>query len=70
MAEQKGAERKIGVIINGATGRMGTSQHMAHLLAIAQERGLPLKNGDRLVPELMLVGRDADPAPLSDVERG
>ncbi len=49
----------IGVIINGATGRMGTTQHMAHLLAIAAEGGLKLKNGDRLIPELMLVGRDA-----------
>lgn len=53
------AERKIGIIINGATGRMGTVQHMGNLLAIAQEGGLPLANGDRLVPELLLVGRDA-----------
>ena len=53
-------DRRIGVIINGATGRMGTTQHMANLLAIAAEGGLPLRNGDRLVPELMLVGRDAD----------
>ena len=45
--------------INGATGRMGTTQHMAHLLAIAAEGGLKLENGDRLIPELMLVGRDA-----------
>lgn len=52
-------ERRIGVIINGATGRMGTTQHMANLLAIAAEGGLPLANGDRLIPELMLVGRDA-----------
>ena len=52
-------ERRIGIIINGATGRMGTTQHMAHLLAIASEGGLPLRNGDRLVPELLLVGRDA-----------
>jgi predicted dehydrogenase len=50
----------IGVIINGATGRMGTAQHMAHLLAIAKEGGLKLKNGDRLIPELTLVGRNAD----------
>lgn len=50
----------IGVIINGATGRMGTTQHMAHLLAIAREGGLKLKNGDRLIPELTLVGRNAD----------
>jgi predicted dehydrogenase len=50
----------IGVIINGATGRMGTTQHMAHLLAIAKEGGLKLRNGDRLIPELTLVGRNAD----------
>ena len=50
----------IGVIINGATGRMGTTQHMAQLLAIAKEGGLKLGNGDRLIPELTLVGRDSD----------
>jgi predicted dehydrogenase len=53
------ADRRIGVIINGATGRMGTTQHMANLLAIAAEGGLKLANGDRLIPELMLVGREA-----------
>ncbi len=53
------AEQRIGVIINGATGRMGTTQHMANLLAVAAEGGLALRNGDRLVPELLLVGRDA-----------
>jgi predicted dehydrogenase len=52
-------DRRIGVIINGATGRMGTTQHMANLLAIAAEGGLQLNNGDRLIPELLLVGRDA-----------
>ena len=52
-------DRRIGVIINGATGRMGTTQHMANLLAIAKEGGLKLANGDRLVPDLMLVSRDA-----------
>ena len=52
-------DRRIGVIINGATGRMGTTQHMANLLAIAAEGGLKLGNGDWLIPELLLVGRDA-----------
>jgi predicted dehydrogenase len=52
-------DRRIGVIINGATGRMGTAQHMANLLAIAAEGGLKLGNGDRLIPDLLLVGRDA-----------
>ena len=54
------SQRNIGVIINGATGRMGTTQHMANLLAIAAEGGLALRNGDRLIPDLLLVGRDAD----------
>jgi predicted dehydrogenase len=54
------AARRIGVIINGATGRMGTTQHMANLLAIAAEGGLPLRNGDRLIPQLLLVGRDGE----------
>jgi predicted dehydrogenase len=53
------SERRIGVIINGATGRMGTTQHMANLLAIAGDGGLALRNGDRLIPDLLLVGRDA-----------
>ena len=53
-------ERRIGIIINGATGRMGTTQHVANLLAIAADGGLVLSNGDRLIPDLLLVGRDAD----------
>jgi len=53
------ADRRIGVIINGATGRMGATQHVANLLAIAAEGGQPLCNGDRLVPQVRLVGRDA-----------
>ena len=53
-------DRRIGVVINGATGRMGTTQHVANLLAIAAEGGLKLRNADRLVPELLLVGRDTD----------
>ena len=52
-------DRRFGVIINGATGRMGATQHVANLLAIAAEGGLQLRNGDRLVPDVLLVGRDA-----------
>jgi len=54
------AVRRVGVIINGATGRMGTTQHLAQLLAIAGEGGLPLRDGDRLLPEPVLVGRDEE----------
>lgn len=53
------AARKLGIIINGATGRMGATQHLRGLMAIRAEGGLPLRNGDRLVPDPLLVGRDA-----------
>ncbi len=59
MAERKTGIIDIGVIINGATGRMGTTQHLRNLMAIRAEGGLPLRNGDRMVPKPMLVGRDA-----------
>ena len=54
------ANRRIGIILNGATGRMGTTQHVPNLLAIATEGGLKLRNGDRLIPDLLIVGRDPD----------
>jgi predicted dehydrogenase len=54
------AIRKIGILIDGATGRLGTTQHLRALLAMASEGGLPLANGDRLMPEAVLLGRDAE----------
>ena len=53
------AQRTVGIIINGATGRMG-GIHLKGLLDIRAEGGLPLKGGDRLVPDPLLVGRNAD----------
>jgi predicted dehydrogenase len=58
--DAKITESRVGIIINGATGRMGTTQHVANLLAIAADGGLVLGNGDRLIPDLLLVGRDTD----------
>jgi predicted dehydrogenase len=52
-------ERTIGVLIEGATGRLGTTQHLRSLMAIRSEGGLPLANGDRLVPAPVLLGRNA-----------
>src|SRR5438309_940633 len=52
--------RSIGVVIDGATGRLGTTQHLRALLEVRREGGLPLTNGDRLMPEPVLLGRNAE----------
>jgi predicted dehydrogenase len=52
-------ERTIGVLIEGATGRLGTTQHLRSLMAIRNEGGLPLANGDRVMPAPVLLGRNA-----------
>ena len=54
------ASQTIGIIINGATGRIGSTQHLANaLIPIIAEGGLALGH-DRLVPRLLLTGRDAE----------
>ena len=54
------AERRIGIIMNGVTGRMGTNQHLVRsIAAIRAEGGMRLANGDRLMPDPILVGRNA-----------
>jgi predicted dehydrogenase len=50
--------RTIGVVIDGATGRLGTTQHLKALLAFRAEGGLALSDGSRLLPEPLLLGRD------------
>jgi len=59
--------RAIGIVIEGATGRLGTTQHLRALMAIRAEGGLPLADGDRLVPEPVLLGRN--PANLAALRR-
>jgi len=55
------ARTTIGILLNGVTGRMGYRQHLVRsLLAIREEGGLPLRDGTRLWPELILVGRNED----------
>jgi predicted dehydrogenase len=54
------ATQTIGIIVNGATGRIGSTQHLANaLVPIIAEGGLAIGD-DRLLPHLLLVGRDAD----------
>jgi predicted dehydrogenase len=54
------AVREVGIILNGATGRIGATQHLAKALApIRAGGGLPI-GPDRVVPRLLLVGRNAE----------
>ena len=59
-------ERRLGIIMNGVTGRMGTNQHLVRsILAIRREGGVRLANGDRVMPDPILVGRS--PAKLAQL---
>jgi predicted dehydrogenase len=53
-------ERRIGIIMHGVTGRMGMNQHLVRsILEIRRQGGVALKDGTRLMPDPVLVGRNA-----------
>ena len=55
------AERRLGLIMHGVTGRMGYNQHLVRsILAIREQGGVVLSNGDRLVVDPIIDGRDRD----------
>ena len=50
---------KIGVIMNGVTGRMGTNQHLIRSLAtIISQGGVKVNDNEIILPHLVLVGRN------------
>jgi predicted dehydrogenase len=49
---------RLGIIVSGATGALVANQHLPALLAIRREGGLALADGARVLPDLLLVGRD------------
>jgi predicted dehydrogenase len=54
------AKKRLGIIMNGVTGRMGTNQHLIRsIVAIRAQGGVRLANGDQIVPDPILIGRDA-----------
>ena len=54
-------EHRLGIIMYGVTGRMGTNQHLIRsILAIREQGGVALSNGDRVTVDPILVGRNAD----------
>jgi predicted dehydrogenase len=53
-------EKRIGIVMHGVTGRMGMNQHLIRsILAIRKDGGVALKDGTRLMPDPLLVGRNA-----------
>jgi predicted dehydrogenase len=50
--------QRLGVILNGVTGRMGTNQHLLRsIVAIRQQGGVPIGGGRAILPDPILVGR-------------
>jgi len=55
------AQQRLGIIMNGVTGRMGMNQHLIRsIVAIRAQGGVTLKNGDRVMPDPILIGRNAE----------
>jgi predicted dehydrogenase len=55
------ATQRLGIIMHGVTCRMGMNQHLIRsILAIRSNGGVPLANGDKVMPDPILVGRNAD----------
>lgn len=55
------ATHRLGVIMHGVTGRMGMNQHLIRsILAINKDGGVPLKNGDQVRLDPILVGRNRE----------
>src|SRR6185369_10410811 len=53
--------QRLGIIMHGVTGRMGMNQHLIRsIVAIRNEGGVQLANGDRVMPDPILIGRNAE----------
>ena len=55
------AVQPLGIIMHGVTGRMGMNQHLIRsICAIRAQGGVTLSNGDKVMPDPILVGRNAE----------
>jgi predicted dehydrogenase len=53
--------QRIGIIMHGITGRMGYNQHLVRsIVAIRDQGGVTLPNGNRVMPDPILVGRNLE----------
>ncbi|HVL56291.1 MAG TPA: Gfo/Idh/MocA family oxidoreductase [Burkholderiaceae bacterium] len=52
---------RLGIVMHGVTGRMGMNQHLIRsIVAIRAQGGVRLSNGDRVMPDPILIGRNAE----------
>jgi predicted dehydrogenase len=55
------AIQRLGLIMHGVTGRMGMNQHLIRsIVAIRNQGGVQLSNGDMVMPDPILIGRNAE----------
>lgn len=53
--------KRLGLIMHGVTGRMGMNQHLIRsILAIRAQGGVILSDGSRVMPDPIIVGRNAE----------
>ena len=53
-------QHKIGIIMNGVTGRMGTNQHLLRsIAAIIKQGGVKISEEETIMPDPILVGRNS-----------
>ena len=53
--------QRLGIIMHGVTGRMGMNQHLIRsILAIRKQGGVTLLNGNKVMPDPILIGRNAE----------
>ncbi|WP_375460122.1 Gfo/Idh/MocA family protein [uncultured Enterovirga sp.] len=60
----------LGIVFNGATGELARKHHLPGLVAMGREGGLPLANGGRVVPDVILVGRSESKLRDTSAETG
>ncbi len=53
------ANRRLGLILSGVTGRIGVNQHLGRAVSALRDAPITLANGDRLELDPVLVGRNA-----------
>ncbi len=53
--------QRLGIIMHGVTGRMGMNQHLIRsIVAIRKQGGVTLANGSKVMPDPILIGRNAE----------